>query len=188
MLISGFAPAQNFESDTAPNSLGGDSVITINPTIVNTSVSQNGLILTANTSEATYQWVDCDNSFAMINGEINQNYTATANGNYAVVITENGCTDTSSCHFVMVSGIIENDFESGIFLHPNPTKGDVCISLGRTYQKIIIKVTDLSGRMISTELIKGSDQVNVNLIGTQGVYLIIIKTADHSAILKVVKE
>jgi len=40
--------------------------------------------------------VDC-NSNTLIPGEIGQVYTATADGDYVVIVTENGCVDTSSC-------------------------------------------------------------------------------------------
>ena len=76
-----------------------------------TTVNQNQALLTAVQNGATYQWVDCSNNFGPIPGATNQSYTkATANGSYAVIITANGCTDTSACHNVTTVGI--NDYSA----------------------------------------------------------------------------
>jgi hypothetical protein len=78
----------------------------INPTIDNT-VTVTGSMIMANQTVASYQWVDCDNAFAPILGEISQSFTATVTGNYAVEIEVNGCVDTSACELIDFSGIEE---------------------------------------------------------------------------------
>jgi len=77
-----------------------------NPTIDN-SVTANGPTILANQAAATYQWVDCDNTFAPIIGEMNQSFTATVTGNYAVEIEVEGCVDISACELIDFSGIEE---------------------------------------------------------------------------------
>lgn len=75
---------------------------------VDTGVSNNGGVLTASASGVTYQWVDCDNAFSAISGATSQSYTPTqVTGNYAVVIDDNGCLDTSSCVLVDFTGLEE---------------------------------------------------------------------------------
>ena len=114
-------------TDTIPTTSGCDSVITINLTInsINASTSQNGNILTANATGAQYQWLNCTTN-QVIAGETSQSFTASANGNYAVIVTENGCTDTSSCLTVTTVGIRELNTEN-VFLYPNPAKQTVQI-------------------------------------------------------------
>lgn len=90
---------------------GNGNVITqiqnvINPTIDNT-VAVSGPIITANETVASYQWVDCDNTFAPISGEVNQSFTATVTGNYAVELTLQGCVTTSACELIDFTGIEE---------------------------------------------------------------------------------
>ncbi|MDG1656944.1 MAG: hypothetical protein P8H56_00030, partial [Crocinitomicaceae bacterium] len=46
-----------------------------------------------------------DSSFIALVGEINQSYTATVTGNYAVEITIDGCVDTSACQLIDFTGI-----------------------------------------------------------------------------------
>ncbi|MCE9538994.1 MAG: FG-GAP repeat protein [Bacteroidetes bacterium] len=92
--------SSNTYHDTIPNSHGCDSLLSIDLTIFNIDiiVIQNGSTLTATTSGDSYQWLNCDNGNSIITGEVSQYYTAETNGNYAVILTENGCTDTSNCY------------------------------------------------------------------------------------------
>ncbi|SFT47391.1 Por secretion system C-terminal sorting domain-containing protein [Lishizhenia tianjinensis] len=76
-----------------------DSVITIDLTIptFNTNILNTGSALTALETGVTYQWIDCDNGNAVISGETNQTFTPTASGNYAVILTNGSCTETTGC-------------------------------------------------------------------------------------------
>ena len=92
------------------NAAGCDSIITLDLTITpnpDVSVTQNGATLTSNQSGATYQWVDCNQDFAIVTGETNQSFTPISTGNYAVIVTVNGCSDTSDCRLVDYTGIGE---------------------------------------------------------------------------------
>src|SRR5690554_8114183 len=57
---------------------------------VDTSTTGPGATITANASGGTYQWIDC-NSGLPITGETNQSFTPTMNGDFAVIISANGC-------------------------------------------------------------------------------------------------
>ena len=80
--------------------------------VIDNDVNQFGTQLTAEQNGAIYQWLDCDNNYAVISGETNQVFTATASGNYAVEITTQGCVpviDTSTCVHVDCQSVIDND-------------------------------------------------------------------------------
>ena len=104
---------------------GCDSVVATSLTVdsVDTSISVSTLTLKANTSNAAYQWINCSNADAPIAGQINQTFTPTSNGNYAVIVTQNNCTDTSSCHPISFIGIDEFDFAGIVNVYPNPNTG-----------------------------------------------------------------
>lgn len=72
------------------------------PSAINVNTSTVGTTITATntTPGVSYQWVDCDNNFALIPGETNQSFTATTAGNYAVIVSLNGCSEMSSCSFI----------------------------------------------------------------------------------------
>ncbi|MFT6166369.1 MAG: hypothetical protein ACJASF_001056, partial [Vicingaceae bacterium] len=166
-----------------------DSLVTLDLTIntVNSSVTQTGILLTANVSGATYQWLNCP-GMSPINLATNQSYTATNNGSYAVVVTNSGCTDTSMCYAVIGVGIIENNFGNELLLYPNPTDGNFSIDLGNNYQTTAITITDLSGRTIQIKRYNDSQLLNLKLDEPAGVYLLIIESGDKKAVIRLVKE
>jgi hypothetical protein len=70
-----------------------------------TSVAVNKNSITSNMSDVTYQWVDCDNNYAILPGATNKTFVATSPGNYAVIISNDWCTDTSGCAEIFCSDI-----------------------------------------------------------------------------------
>ena len=135
--------------DTIPNTAGCDSLMTLNLTIntVDTSVAVAGSSLTANAVGATYQWLNCDINYAVISGATNQTYTPTVTGNYAVEVTENGCTDTSSCYNLTITGIKDPIAVEKFVVYPNPTSGVFTIERGTT-QHIHYELTNIIGKSI----------------------------------------
>lgn len=119
--------------DSLQTHLGCDSIFVLQLHVyqVNVSVTQAAHVLQANATGATYQWVNCDNNFAIIQGATAQTYTATANGNYAVIVTQNSCTDTSSCY--AVTGLYTDEYGNtlSINLYPNPSDGNFNLSLNK---------------------------------------------------------
>ncbi len=137
--------------DTIPNASGCDSVISIILSIVSvdTSVTFAAPSLIANAVGATYQWMYCDST--IIAGATNQSFTATANGWYAVILTQNGCTDTSSCYNVLNVGTVENNFSSGLFVLPNPATGNLVITFTLfSSQKTSLRIYDVNGKIVTT--------------------------------------
>lgn len=69
---------------------------------IDLSVTQSGSdALKVNQAGATYQWLDCDNNYATVaNTTDSINANDGFNGNYAVEVTYNGCTDTSACYSI----------------------------------------------------------------------------------------
>ena len=95
---------------------------------VDSTVVQNGATLNANMTGADYQWLDCDNNLAVIAGETSQSFTPSVTGNYAVVVTLNGCSDTSACFLVDYTGI------------------EIITESITTEEKELIKIVDFMGR------------------------------------------
>lgn len=155
---------------------------------VDTSVTQSGDTLTANTSGATYQWLDCNNSYTPVSGETNQSFTATASGSYAVEVTQNGCTDTSACYSITTIGILENTFGSALTVFPNPTSGNFIVDLGGQYGNVTINVRSVKGQLISTTNFGTASRITFGIVGATGFYFVdILTTEGKSATLKVMK-
>jgi hypothetical protein len=176
-------------TDTLVNALGGDSIVRLNLTIntINPSVSQTGELLIADESCATYQWLDCL-GMTSINGATSQAYVATVNGNYAVIVSKNGCSDTSTCYAVTSLAIIENDFGAALLLYPNPSDGFFSIDLGEKYQSVRVTITDLNGKLIRSRTYPESQLLNLKLAEPVGVYLIRLEAKNKIAVIRLIKE
>lgn len=112
-----------------------------------TSVSQAGPVLTSNATGAAYQWINC-NGHLPIPGATGVSYTATQNGTYAVVVTKNGCSDTSACKTVSGLGI-DAPLQGFPFLcYPNPLPRHEQLHVQIPQDMHSIEFMDLSGRMI----------------------------------------
>jgi len=96
--------------------------VTVIP-VVDTTVVQTGNQLAAALAGASYQWVDCDNAYAAIDGETGQTYLAPVSGNFAVIVTQSGCSDTSSCYNTTIVGLEEVVADHVLLLYPNPSAG-----------------------------------------------------------------
>jgi hypothetical protein len=172
-----------------PNAVGCDSIITINLTInsVDVSVTQNGIILSANATADFYQWLDCNNGNSIISGETSQSFTAIQNGSYAVKVTQNGCTDTSACYAVTTVGILENTFSNDIIVYPNPTDGIVKIDLGETLTEFSVSIMDVNGKLISQSTYQNTKMFELNLNVQSGIYLLTINSENKKATIRLIK-
>lgn len=179
-----------FYVDTILNTAGCDSIITINLTInsVDTSIWFSSNLISANQGGATYQWLDCNNSYSAINGETGQYFYPNAAANIAVEITYNGCTDTSSCYTII--GIEEiNDFGDKLTVYPNPTIGNLSIDLGDSYELISVKVFNILSEMVLTNNFYNTNKLDINLNSSNGLYLVEVTTsANKKAIFRIVKQ
>jgi len=144
-------------------------------TPINNSISQTSGVLTADMAGYTYQWLDCDNSNAIISGDTNQTFTPSIEGNYAVELTFEGCIDTSACSpfsFVGINELSDDNFT----MYPNPSTDGIFTIVTKSP---ILKVNaiDVLGKTIelkvnsSTGLINGSSLVS-------GKYIVRIITED----------
>ncbi|HPM91146.1 MAG TPA: T9SS type A sorting domain-containing protein, partial [Tenuifilaceae bacterium] len=167
---------------------GCDSTVYLNLTIntVDVTVTQNEESLTANALDATYQWLSCDEGNVPLSGETGQTFTPAQNGNYAVLVTQNGCTDTSSCYYVIVN-LVENNFATTIWVIPNPTSGNVVIDLGGVYPAISVSITDQSGRNIRNIRGENVDRIEIYLNEPKGIYLLTIQDGKQRATVRIVK-
>ncbi|MEA3444802.1 MAG: T9SS type A sorting domain-containing protein [Bacteroidota bacterium] len=144
---------------------GCDSVIRLNLTIniVDTSLTQNANTLQSNAVGATYQWIDCANGNTIIAGATSQSYTSTVNGSFAVIVNENGCTDTSACYTISNIGI-DKLINENFSLFPNPAKDKLIISSSsETIPIARIEIYNLSGQLLrNTSINKKQGTIDVS--------------------------
>ncbi len=167
---------------------GCDSIIVTNLTVttVDVTVIENAPTLTANLFATSYQWLDCDNNYAPIPGATSQSFTpADTVGNYAVAITNNGCTDTSACYVVDQTGLAILD-ASGVIIYPNPTTGIVKVKWIEDVQSI--EVTDARGRILLSSSASGIHETEIDLSSfTSGVYFIHMMNSSGRSVFDIIK-
>ncbi len=176
--------------DTIPNNQECDSLITIDLTIntVNAAVLLNGNTLSSEAIGAVYQWLDCNDSMNVIEGETSQDFIPLSSGNYAVEVTENGCIDTSSCVFVETVGIVENLLEQDFVVFPNPNQGDLYIEFEGIQKNLKVDLISMSGQLIQTKRIIDSSIIHLEMNQPNGIYLIEISDeSGKKAMLKILK-
>ncbi len=170
---------------------GCDSIVTLNLTIDSVSdltTSTNGTTITSNNNEATYQWLDCNNDYAIIPGETTASYTANSNGSYAVELTENGCIDTTDCVTISTVGIKRLDDYIKILVYPNPiTKDEVSISIEKTLTDVKLRLTDMQGKVISTKAYDTMSDVTLKMPYPAGVYFLRIISSEGETSIKLIK-
>ena len=113
------------------------------PDAIDVSTSQSGYTITANETDATYQWINCDGN-VIIADSTSASYTPWVTGSYQVAITSNGCTDNSACVDVIITGINEVN-ERVLAVFPNPSHDMVNIMLAGQVINGSIKVLNMVG-------------------------------------------
>ncbi len=110
--------------DTLAAANGCDSIIVIFLTRtfqVGMDVNLNTGIFAAYPNNAEYTWINCTTG-NIIPGENSQNFTPQTNGNYAVIVTLDGCTDTAGCRTINNVSVAELSL-TNVLLYPNPSTG-----------------------------------------------------------------
>lgn len=151
------------------------------------TVTKNNNILTANTTGVNYQWLDCNNNYAVISGANNQIYTPTLNGSYACQVSQYGCLDTSACVAVTNVGIEESN-QLNFSLYPNPTQSEVTINLGDT-QGVNLRILDVVGKVLFNQANLNQSKVIISLEKySPGVYFIELNVDNKVQTLKLLKK
>jgi hypothetical protein len=170
---------------------GCDSTVTTNLTVnplIDLTTTTSGNSITANTSPADYQWIDCNNGNSILVGAISQVYTSTANGNYAVIISQNGCSDTSACVTITTTGIVLKPNNEDIQIFPNPTAST--ITLKGLSADSHINIMNALGQTIFSKTINQKDVEKIIDLSDfkNGMYYILIENKDKSISRKIIKE
>lgn len=129
---------------------GCDSVVTITvtETPVNVSVNATAVQLTSLNGSGSWQWLDCENGFAEIPGATFQTFHPTANGSYAVEVTDAGCIDTSACYDITSIGIEERIAALSARLFPTVTAGPLRLLLDTPQGLLNVSISDAVGREV----------------------------------------
>src|SRR5690554_4952976 len=171
--------------DENGNTTTQEQNVVITTSIDNGITQVDAFTLSADATGYNYQWIDCDNGNAPIAGETNQTFTATTNGNYAVIVDNGTCNVTSDCMAITTVGINEIEKTDYIKIYPNPTNN--ILNFETSGVKITsIVVMDITGKAVKT-LSAEASIINVSQL-VNGVYFLQLHTDKGTTTKKFVKK
>lgn len=135
-------------------------------------------ILTAEAAIGAFQWIDCADG-QPIAGETGASFLPPVTGDYAVIVSNGGCQDTSACFHVVVNGVHERGQGFGMRLSPNPTNDRLRIEL--EWEMAFVKVTigGIRGETAFTKICSNGRVLDIDVSGfAAGLYLVSIWTEE----------
>lgn len=162
-------------------------VVSVNPFPSAPLITVSGFILTSNYVFGNQWYLDG----IFIPGATSQNYTATSNGVYTVVVTENGCSSDASLPVTISTvGIEESSDPFALKLYPNPGEGLFNLSFNaiiKSDYKII--VYNALGQLIFENELQSFSGIYNGIIDltdhAKGIYSIHLVNSEQTIVKKV---
>ncbi len=175
--------------DTTSIEGGCDSVYAVyfNVYTFDKLVQQEGITLIAQAEGLFYKWLDCDSEYAFIEGETTRSFTPEESGTYAVEITHNSCSDTSSCYTVEIPVGFGDPSHGQITARQNPGHAEILVDLGGIHSEISVQVCDINGRIVQRESLSDTRSFQLVLEEPPGIYIISVRTSKKQKFLKLIK-
>ena len=149
------------------------------------SITQNIFDLVSS-SETGNQWYFENN---LIEGAVEQIYTPTANGNYTVVVSDNGCASEVSDQFVYSSIGINELNNATIQITPNPSNGEFTVLFNSNFDsEIKVVLLSIEGKEVMSRVYnKTTKSATINAQNLQkGMYFLKISVGNKIFMEKVI--
>ncbi len=154
---------------------------------IQATVADSSPVFVANYAGGRYQWYRCDSSgYTLLAGEISQRFEASQNGQYAVVVKDSNCVDTSACIAAYNVGISERSpafFE----LYPNPTTNNCTLFIPENITNAGLRLFDATGRLLQSIIVEQEGKQNLALPAAAGVYWVQLSTQHCQHTVRVLK-
>ncbi len=118
-------------------------------TTIDTTIWLNSGLLHSGESDslANYQWVNCDSTFLPIPGATSGSYAPSVNGSYAVMVSLNGCQDTSVCYRLDNLDTEELNVAGRFAIYPNPSSDKVHVQLSGS-EPLKVRIINSQGLLV----------------------------------------
>ena len=137
---------------------------------------------------ASYQWLDCNDSYAGLIGKTFRTFYGLTDGDYAVEVTYYGCKDTSDCFNISTSGIRQevNNVSTTYSGYPNPTIDQFTINVNNMKESDLeYQLYDITGKvLLKGEILDGKTIIFTNNID-QAIYF--VKIMKENTVMKTIK-
>ena len=177
--------------DTLVNSQMCDSFITVELTVdtLVATATQDGNSIIADLEGLTYQWLDCDNGNAVIEGATSQTFSPSQNGNYALAITKGACVDTSDCILIDAVGVEDDLLRSQISIYPNPGDDFLKIRSEEVLPDFRVELYSLNGKILREKNSSLANEAVLNVSDlAQGMYFVRVYSEERMTVFKWMKE
>lgn len=178
-----------FHEITIQSSGGCDSLARFNLNLnqnerITLERNEKGLIA-PNRPEFSYTWRECHTE-RPVSGETNFSFSPKIDGEYFVEISDGVCTYYSQCYGA--DAVLTVETEPSKALYPNPTNGNITLSLTNAQQVKRVEAVDVSGKAIPIEFeILSNNELELQTQElARGVYL--IKVNQGTGSYKLIKE
>ena len=157
----------------ASNSCGKSQrfAVTIPVLPINVQVTVDQQAITVNETNATFSWINCETK--EVQSATNNSFTPTnLTGTYSVIVTKEGCVDTSACISLTSNSLgIDEVHASEIKLYPVPATSNLVVeNLPNTITKV--RIVDLAGKVLYQQAVSQNvEQLDVHQL-LSGSYLL----------------
>ncbi|MGM0581029.1 MAG: T9SS type A sorting domain-containing protein [Bacteroidota bacterium] len=169
---------------------GCDSIKTLDLTIqsIDLSISVENDLLISHEQDAKYQWLDCNNGYAILEGENAATIKVNEDSYYALKLTKNNCIDTTTCKQAVVTSLNPSPIESNYIIYPNPIEDQLNIDFETNQDFICVTVYNIEKQLINESFYTNTKQLQLEIMESPGVYLIVLKlSSDEVLNFKVIK-
>jgi len=190
--ISGtWSPALNNQQTTlytfTPNTGQGSvnnatMTIVVNPKPTTPVVTRTGNVLHSNASSGN-QWY---NQIGIINGAVNQDYTAVSTGSYYSVVTLLGCESDSSNNVNIVITSIDDDQLLQFNIYPNIVSSSFTVEMMNSSKIYSYEVVNSIGQIVANGSLVGNKIIDISNLAS-GLYLLRISDKTAVGLMKIIK-
>ena len=163
-------------TETFQNQFGCDSTVflTLSQVAIDLTVaSEDGVLAVAEASgNIGYQWYNCGSN-SLIAGATSRTYRPLEVGQYQVVVTKEGCEETSDCVMVdVVLGVEHNEISDQLQVYPNPTQGKVTVDFGDVSVNGSYQLLDNTGLRVNSGELTNQKLLELQLNLPAGLYFL----------------
>ena len=169
-------------STLTANAFEGDSLIVsrLEVSQIDNTVIQAQDSLIAVAEDVFYQWLDCLNDYAAIQGDTFMTFMPGQSGSFAAQISNLECVDTSSCIQFIPTNTHSKSITSSFTVFPNPSEGSFVLQTNKSFDPFISQLYNASGQLIESCFIKDERDLYFNLDLPSGYYILKLNCEGYS--------
>ncbi|MFZ9980857.1 MAG: malectin domain-containing carbohydrate-binding protein [Cyclobacteriaceae bacterium] len=153
---------------------------------INTQIFQDAGVLSAEETNAQFQWFDCTSGLPVA-GASDASFSPARSGEYKLRIQKDGCEAFTECIDFIVASASKEKNKPHLF--PNPVGDFLRVVLTPEMESAVVTVSDVSGREFISE--KSASDSNLILLKTDwlpaGIYVVRVHSSPNVYTTKIIK-